>query len=517
MRKFLLCTLSLVAFVFTSQAAELDYYKTMVTTQEGGDAGQSHVFGLDYYTDGSLLVFANYQTDTTAGDGVMEFAGKTYGAALGNRKGNGGSRYRLKNYRNAFFAKLDKDGELLWAVVDSTFDYDVSASAIMATENGGAILAEKGKDAEGRYWTYINVYTNTGQFYDGGYVMADYEQKSFMTKEPKDSYSWTGLVQDASGNTYLAGYQAGDLIPRANRDTVRARTKEWDGDGSKKSSFANTVILKYDGNMFFAGATNYIEGLVYDRPSGIHYEDGKLYVAGLYAKENENGFYAARYNTDLELEDIQYHPVTGSIHLLQTKFVDGKIYVCGGLGKNGSITIGDKTITTGNANNNNGLVYVMNQSDGKAVAAAVKDDVFGLTIAAYPTKDGVVAYYYGPMGKNMALHYDADMNLVKQDTLATGGGLSITTCVAQSQDKSQMALGIRAQSSSEFDLLGNKMKPENTNWYSVVAVLKGEIADGIEDVQNDVLSTKFIQNGQLYIKYKDKMYNVQGQQIKQSK
>ena len=512
MKKFLLSSLAFVALSTSSvNAIGLDYYQTLVTKQNAAPSGQSHVFDMHYYDDGNLLILANYQTDTTAGDGILEFAGKTFEAALGNRKGNGGSRYRLKSYHNAIFAKLNNEGEILWSVVDSTFDYDLSASAIMPTKSGGAIFAEKGKDAEGRYWTYINVYSNTGQFLDGGYVLADYEQKTFMTKEPKDSYAWTGLVQDTAYNTYLVGYQAGDLIPRANKDTVRARTTTWDGEGSQKSKYANTVILKYDKNMFFAGATTYIDGLVYDRPSGIHYENGKLYVAGVYGKENESGFYAARYNTNLELEDIQYHPVTGSIHMLQTKFVDGKIYICGGLGKNGSITIGDKTITTGNQNNNNGLIYVINQADGQAITAAVKDDVFGLTIAAYPEEDGVVAYYYGPMGKNMALHYDADMNLLKQDTLATGGGLSITTCVARRADGKQTALGLRAQTSSPFDLLGYSMQPENTNWYSVVTTLSENGTMGCETVKSEgEKAVKFIENGHLYIRHNGKIYNILG-------
>ena len=512
MRKILLiASVFATLSISTVYAVGVDYYQTLITQQQSGAAGQSHVFGMDYYADGSLLVLANYQTDTTAGDGELQFAGRTYGAALGNRKGNGGSRYKLKNYRNAFFAKLDNEGDVLWAVVDSTFDYDVSASAITATENGGAIFAEKGKDAEGRYWTYINLYSNTGQFVDGGYVLADYEQKSFMTQAPKDSYSWTGLVQDTEGNSYLAGYQAGDLIPRANKDTVHARTQEWNGDGSQKSKYANTVILKYDKNMFFVGATNYIEGLVYDRPSGIHYEAGKLYVAGVFNNKTDSGFYAARYNTNLELETIQYYPVTGSIHLLQTKFVDGKIYICGGLGKNGSITIGDKTITTGEANNNNGLVFVINQADGQALAAAVKNDVFGLTIAAYPEENGVVAYYYGPMGKNMEIHYDADMNLVKLDTIATGGGLSIITCVARNADGSQTAVGLRANRSSELDLLGIKMQPANTNWYSVVVTLSESGKQGVETVPVESgKAVKFLENGQLYIRYNGKVYSILG-------
>ena len=309
----------------------------------------------------------------------------------------------------------------------------------------------------------------------------------------------------------MAGYQAGDLIPRANKDTVHARTQEWNGDGSQKSKYANTVILKYDKNMFFVGATNYIEGLVYDRPSGIHYEAGKLYVAGVFNNKTDSGFYAARYNTNLELETIQYYPVTGSIHLLQTKFVDGKIYICGGLGKNGSITIGDKTITTGEANNNNGLVFVINQADGQALAAAVKNDVFGLTIAAYPEENGVVAYYYGPMGKNMEIHYDADMNLVKLDTIATGGGLSIITCVARKADGSQTAVGIRANRSSEFDLLGIKMQPANTNWYSVVVTLSESGKQGVETVPVESgKAVKFLENGQLYIRYNGKVYSILG-------
>lgn len=512
MKKFLLSSLALVAmFISSVNAIGLDYYQTLVTKQNAAPSGQSHVFDMHYYEDGSLLIVANYQTDTTAGEGVLEFAGKTFDAALGNRKGNGGSRYRLKNYRNAILAKLDEHGEISWSVVDSTFDYDLSASAIMPTKNGGAIFAEKGKDAEGRYWTYINIYSNTGQFLDGGYVMADYEQKPFMTQVPKDSYAWSGMVQDADGNTYLAGYQAGDLIPRANKDTVHARTQEWNGEGTQKSKYANTVILKYDKNMFFAGATSYIEGLKYDRPSGIHYEDGKLYVAGVYNNATDSGIYAARYNTNMELEDIQYHPVTGAIKLEQTKFADGKIYICGGLSKNGSVIVGDKTITTEPTINNSGLVFVINQADGQALDVAVKNDVFGLTVAAYPEEDRVVAFYYGPMGKNIALHYDADMNLVSADTLATGGGLSIVTCVARKADGSQTAVGFRAKSDSEYDLLGIKMQPENTNWYSVVAVLSENGTMGCETVKSEgEKAVKFIENGQLFIRYNGRKYNILG-------
>ena len=177
--------------------------------------------------------------------------------------------------------------------------------------------------------------------------------------------------------------------------------------------------------------------------------------------------------------------------------------------------IGDKTITTGSQNNNNGLVYIINQADGQAITAAVKDDVFGLTIAAYPEEDGVVAYYYGPMGKNMALHYDADMNLLKQDTIATGGGSSTTTCVARTADGSQTALGLRPQASSDFDMLGIKLRPNNTNWYSVVATLSKNGKMGCENIKADNEKTiKFIENGQLYLRYNGKTYNILGYKFK---
>ena len=114
MRKFLLCIVAFVALSFNSvQAVGVDYYQTLITTQVDGPKGQSHVFDMSYYDDGSLLLMANYQTDTTAGEGIMEFAGHTYGLAYGNRKGNGGSRYKLLNYHNAFLAKLDNEGESL--------------------------------------------------------------------------------------------------------------------------------------------------------------------------------------------------------------------------------------------------------------------------------------------------------------------------------------------------------------------------------------------------------------------
>ena len=51
--------LSVLMLSMISYAAELDYYQTIVTKQQAGDDGQSHVFGLDYYADGSLLLLAN--------------------------------------------------------------------------------------------------------------------------------------------------------------------------------------------------------------------------------------------------------------------------------------------------------------------------------------------------------------------------------------------------------------------------------------------------------------------------
>ena len=251
--------------------------------------------------------------------------------------------------------------------------------------------------------------------------------------------------------------------------------------------------------------------LVYDKPLGIHYENGKLYIAGAYGKTDESGLYAACYNTNLEREFIQYHPISGSLQFQQTKFEDGKIYVCGGIAKNGSITIGEKTITVGSANANNGFVYVMNQADGAALDAAVKDDAFGITVAAFPLENGTIAYYYGPMGTCLALHYDNAMALVSADTIATGGGASTVVCAARNAQ--QTAVGLRASAKNPFEVVGTSLQPENTNWYSIVAVLntEGQKPEGFEQVLQDKRETvKFILNGHLYIKHRDRIYDVLG-------
>ena len=216
----------------------------------------------------------------------------------------------------------------------------------------------------------------------------------------------------------------------------------------------------------------------------------------------------------MEREYIVYHPINGSLQFQQTKFVDGKIFVCGGLSQ-GSITVGEKTIAT-NGTFNHGLVYIMNQADGAVLdfdVHSAANDVLNITVAAYPTETGYVAYNHETLnGIQMIFIYDEQMNLISTDTIAYGGGSSTISVVGRSADGSQTAIGLRARTTSDYYLFNEE--PMNyadlTNWYSIVAVLGEGGEQGCENVKTDNQAVKFIQNGQLYLRYNGRTYNILG-------
>lgn len=165
----------------------------------------------------------------------------------------------------------------------------------------------------------------------------------------------------------------------------------------------------------------------------------------------------------------------------------------------------------------------MKMEDGSVVDAAVRsaaNNALNITVAAYPTKDGYVAYNHETLnGINMALNYDKDMTLVSSDTLATGGGSSTVSVVGRSADGDHTAVGLRARTTADFNVLGNTMNfADKTNWYSVLAVLNTagqKSPTGVENVTDGkAKGAKFIKNGQLYIMYEGKMYDVRGSRVK---
>ena len=492
-----------------AQAVELDYYKTLVDEQADATKGTTQLYNLDYYADGSLLVLASYQTATSEEVG-LHFEGQTY-------QGGTAARWNLANTMNAFLAKLDKEGNVLWAVPDTTYYFDLGGSASVVTADGGAIFVQKMKNRKGRYVTFINKHDKTSLVTESNNITASYERTADMTADPTDSYAWTGVAEDENGNVYLAGYQADTLFPTW-KDTIPMRPNTWNGNSQNKSTSCNTIIIKYNNKMEYVGATAYMDGLTYDRPVGLHYENGNLYVAGTYNDGTTSGLYASRLDTaDLHTEYHVQHPVTGSLQFQMTKFVDGKIYICGALGKNGSITIGNKEVVSGAGANNYGLVYVMNQADGAVVDAAVHvpaDNTLNITVAAFPTTTDYVAYNHETLnGIQTALNYDANMNLISADTIGHGGGSSTISVVDRSADGKQTAVGLRARTTGgDYYLLNEEpMNFTTTNWYSLIAVLKPEESQGFEDIEAEYgKAVKFIQNGQMYIRYNGRTYNVLG-------
>lgn len=510
-----------------SQAATPEFMKTLIDEQADATKGQTQLYSLEYAADGSLYLLSSFQT-ASAEEVGMTFNGKTYQGATASKWGSRTGDMKYPNMRNSFLAKIDANGDLLWARADTTGDYDLANTAVAATADGGVIYADKFRTRKGVYMGFINVYDKNGNVVGSNNMsFTNYDSIVVDGKKVfrKEAFSWSGVALSEDSFVYVAGLQADTLLPVWN-DSIFPR-KAWNTKGSMSSN-CNTVLLKYKAkfNQFqdldYVGAVINSDELVYDRPLGLHYENGKLYVAGTYSNGTETGIYAARYDKNLTREYIQYHPISGSLQFQQTKFEDGKIFVCGGLSK-GSITIGEKTLaTTGNFNH--GLIYVMKMEDGSVVDAAVRsaaNNALNITVAAYPTKDGYVAYNHETLnGISMALNYDKDMTLVSSDTLATGGGSSTVSVVGRSADGDHTAVGLRARTTADFNVLGNTMNfADKTNWYSVLAVLNTvgqKTPTGFETVQQEAngKAVKFIQNGQLYIMYEGKMYDVRGSRVK---
>ena len=500
-----------------AQGAELNSIKTLVDEQADASKGATQIYSLEYAADGSLYLLNMYQTASAEETGLL-FEGKAYQGATAAKWGSKTGEQKYSNMRNSFLAKLDAEGNVLWAKADTTGDYDLANSALALTADGGVIFADKFRTRKGVYMSFFNLYDANGALVaTNNMSFTNYDSIEVDGKKVarKEAFSWSGATQDEDGFVYIAGLQGDTLLPTW-KDSIAPR-KAWNTKGSLSSN-CNTVILKYKPaynaymDLDYVGAVINNDELVYDKPLGLHYENGKLYVAGSYSNGTESGIYAAAYNTNLEREFIQYHPVAGNLQFQQTKFADGKIFICGGLAK-GSVTVGEKTLTAAGTLNN-GLIYILDQATGAALDVALlgKEKELHITVAALPTDTGIIAYHYGPMGTSVALNYNENLELVSVDTLALGGGASTLTTVARNAEGNKTSIGLRAKTGSDFTVLdAEPLDFTTTNWYCVIAELntKGE-TQGIDDIQTGEKAVKFIQNGQLFIRHNGKTYNVLG-------
>ena len=503
-----------------AQAVELDYYKTLVDEQADASKGTTQLYNLEYAADGSLYLLSMYQTVSSAEVG-LNFNGNTYQGATAAKWGSKVGDFNYTNMRNSFLAKLDAEGNLLWAKADTTGDYDLAYTALAVTNDGGVIYADKFRTRKAVYMGFINVYDKNGQLLGSNSM-------SFTNKDSvevdgkkvfrKEAFNWAGVTMDKDSFIYLTGVQTDTLLPVWN-DSLAPRKAWTEKSGGINTSKGNTFVLKYKLQPGSWPDVAYTKGVInsdeldYDRPLALHLEDGKLYIVGTYGKGDEKGIYAARYNTNLEREFIVYHPINATLQFQQTKFADGKIYICGGAQK-GSITVGEKTITAAGTMNN-GFVYIIDQETGQALDFDIqgKEKELHITAAALPTEEGLVAYHYGPMGTNIAINYNNKLEVVSVDTLAIGGGSSTLTVVGRSADGKQTAVGLRAGRNKDFNVLGETFNFTSvTNWYSVVAVLKAkDPATAVENVETENgKAVKFIQNGKIYIRHNGRTYNVLG-------
>ena len=145
-----------------AQAVELDFYKTLVDEQADATKGTTQLYSLEYAPDGSLYLSSMYQTASAAEVG-LNFAGNTYEGATASKWGSKAGEQKYTNMRNSFLAKLDAEGNLLWAKPDTTGDYDLANTTMAVTNDGGVIYADKFRTRKGVYMSFFNVFNANGE------------------------------------------------------------------------------------------------------------------------------------------------------------------------------------------------------------------------------------------------------------------------------------------------------------------------------------------------------------------
>ena len=117
-------------------------------------------------------------------------------------------------------AKLDAEGNLLWAKADTTGDYDLSNTTIAVTNDGGLIYADKFRTRKGVYMSFFNMYNAAGQLVASNNMsFTNYDSILVDNKKVarKEAYSWAGAAQDEDG------YQGND---RNHRHDGKKHQKE---------------------------------------------------------------------------------------------------------------------------------------------------------------------------------------------------------------------------------------------------------------------------------------------------
>jgi len=545
-------TLLIITCALYAQAQTFDWITTLSATETS--KAQTNIQYVAYYPDSSALVFGNYGSLYATDFGVLggeQYPGADYGTESGYNK-------------NLLLAKLDKNGEVLWAVHSEDGDVNDSQSAVALTADGGAVLALKFRhssrnkqegvtaplykivDAAGESfsreleypgaWVYQPVLVRVDK--DGNVtavkdLWVSSEQAAKGDGLTTDAFNFSATVEDKSGNIYIAGSQSLDM--RLDDVTISARPQpEW--NGTTTDARYNGFVLKLDADLGYVAHVTSEGTIRNDKPSCVEYRRGKLYLSGLAKAEEGTANLSlggktaevkelcvvnACLNTDLTVgwltatPIVRYNDKQGNLLYQSLLSHDGNtLYLTGGL--QGAIELNGQTIHSGGEENstlNDGYVFAYNTADGSLDNAVVfGSKTLNLIHGAVDLGDSLYVYNY-QFGNIRQLAYDKQLKLGSIRSLATGGGSS--TVVYTAARNGQILLALRSLGGKDFNVFDETVNIP-TLWFNTLVAFHVDYnpPSAVTDITLTGNCSKQLRDGQLIIIRDGHSYNALGAQVK---
>lgn len=533
------------------QAQKFDWLTTLSATET--TKSQTNIQYAAFYADSSALVFGNYGSLYADDYGVL--GGQQYKGAEYGGTSNGYNK-------NFILAKLDKNGEVLWAIHSEDGDVSDSQSAVTLTSDGGAVLALKFRHSEhnkqdGVSSPIYKIVDATGAGYsrsleypgariyqpvllrvdkDGKIatikdMWCSSEKAAKGTGSTTDAFSWSAATEDVNGHIYIAGSQS--LNMALGEDTLYARAQP-DWDGTTTNGRYNGFVIKLDSDLKYISHIASDGTILTDKANCMVYRDNTLYLTGLAKAEDHATLKIDDKQVDIKelcvinvclttdltarwlsaMPIIRYNERQGN-NLYQTALSeDGtRLYTTGCM--QGAIVFNNDTIHSGGtqlSTMNDGYIYAFSTTDGSLQKASViGDKTLNINQGIVEYGDSLYVYNY-LFGNIRQIIYNRELTQLGVHSLATGGGMS--TVVYATSLNGQVLLALRAKGGQDFTVLKQTLNVPGL-WYNTLVSF--HLSEGITNVanvqQSKNESLKILRNGQIVIIKNNKEFSILGQKL----
>ncbi len=421
-----------------------------------------------------IFILSNFGT-VTEGSHTPPIAAHTtflgrdfYGAEYGKSGGNSANN-------NLLLTKIDKEGNIVWAVNSDRGEVYLTSSVMVPTNDGGVFLALKARHNDNNAYGHNSIIRiissdNTKQeltfsatFSDGKYhriyqpVFVKINKNGVVTMIKKgevaydamptaiandgtykygtpDGFDFYGGGEDTEGNIYIGGRLRKKMTIDGNNEIIPHNTTGWDGDSQEVNGSLFVVKLDNNGNYISQLTSSQTDDLNLDNVKRLSVKDDEIYIIGNVKGKNGNPFnlgtfsftpneyqsaYAAKLNTDLEVQWLKYYPFVNTQPTKDWKLYgltlhEDNFYIAGGV-RGGIARDTDPTnaiIESGGTKVLNGFVLQCAQNDGTIKNAAIEtSNSIGLSYSTICSPDSVYMYGYDTANSDVYLRAWGKKNL----------------------------------------------------------------------------------------------------------